>query len=198
MLTSQKYCIDESHGLSHSMDVLHYANEIFEIEKCRDFRLEKQEKIIYISAIIHDMCDKKYMNENDGLKNIEDFLQEKNTKDEIQTVKNIISTMSYSKVKKNGFPIFQDYQMAYHIVRESDLLSAYNFDRSMIYSMNKYGTNTEDAFFDTQKLFYSRMLKHVDDDLFITNTGKNIAIGLETTAIKRMNSWKEILDKKIL
>jgi HD superfamily phosphodiesterase len=198
MLTTQKYSIDESHGLSHSMDVLHYANEIFELEKCRDFRLEKQEKIIYVSAIIHDMCDKKYMNENDGLKNIEDFLQEKITKDEVQVVKQIVSTMSYSNVRKNGFPKMNDYQSAYHIVREADLLSAYNFDRSMIYSMNKYGTNAENAFLDTEKLFHTRMLKHIDDGLFITNTGKNIAIGLETVSIKRMNSWKEILDKDYL
>jgi HD superfamily phosphodiesterase len=198
MLTSQKYSIDESHGLSHSMDVLHYANEIFEHEKHTDFRLEKQEKIIYVSAIIHDMCDKKYMNENDGLINIEDFLQEKITKDEVRIVREIVSTMSYSKIKKIGFPKLQDHQMAYHIVREADLLSAYNFDRSMIYSMNVYGTNAENAFLDSEKLFHSRMLKHIDDDLFITNTGKNIAIKLETTAIERMNSWKEILRKNYL
>ena len=194
MLTTQKYCIDESHGLSHSMDVLHYANQIFEHEKNRDFRLEKQEKIIYVSAIIHDMCDKKYMNENDGLKNIEDFLQEKIAKDEVKMVKDIISTLSYSTVKKIGFPKFNDYQTAYHIVREADLLSAYNFDRGLIYSMNRDGTNAEDAFVETEKLFHSRMLKHNDDGLFITKTGKNIAIKLETTALLRMNSWREILD----
>jgi HD superfamily phosphodiesterase len=197
MLTSQKYCIDESHGLSHSMDVLHYANDIFEIEK-RSVCLEKYQKIIYVSAIIHDMCDKKYMNQDDGLRNIEDFLQEKITKDEVQIVREIVSTMSYSTVKKNGFPKLNNYQMAYHIVREADLLSAYNFDRSMIYSMNKYNTTVEDAFIDTEKLFHTRMLKHIDDGLFITNTGKNIAIGLETVAIKRMNSWKEFFDKDLL
>jgi hypothetical protein len=144
------------------------------------------------------MCDKKYMNENDGLINIEDFLQEKITKDDVQIVREIVSKMSYSKVKKFGFPKLQDHQMAYHIVREADLLSAYNFDRSMIYSMNVFGTNAENAFLDTEKLFHSRMLKHIDDDLFITNTGKNIAIKLETTAIERMNLWKVILSKNYL
>jgi hypothetical protein len=64
--------------------------------------------------------------------------------------------------------------------------------------MNVYGTNAENAFLDSEKLFHSRMLKHIDDDLFITNTGKNIAIKLETTAIERMNSWKEILRKNYL
>ena len=195
MLTTQKYGIDESHGLAHSMDVLHYANQIFELEKIRDFRLEKQEKIIYVSAIIHDMCDKKYMNENDGLKNIEEFLQEKITKDEIQIVKHIVSTMSYSKVKKNGFPKLNGYQSAYHIVREADLLSAYDFDRALIFSMSVHGTDVENAFLDTEKLFHSRMLRHIDDKLFITTTGRNIAYKLELDALSRMNSWKEILNK---
>ena len=45
MLTTQKYCIDESHGLAHSMDVLHYANQIFEHEKIGDFRLENRKKL---------------------------------------------------------------------------------------------------------------------------------------------------------
>ena len=197
MLTTQKYGIDESHGLSHSMDVLHYANQIFELEKCR-VCLEKQEKIIYVSAIIHDMCDKKYMNENDGLRNIEEFLQEKITEDEVQIVKQIVATISYSTIKKNGFPKLNDYQMAYHIVREADLLSAYNFDRAMIFSISVHGTDVENAFLNTEKLFHSRMLKHIDDGLFITNTGKEIAFGLETNAIKRMNSWKEIIDKDCL
>ena len=62
-------------------------------------------------------------------------IQEKITKDEIQIVKNIVAKMSYSTVKKNGFPKFNDYQSAYHIVREADLLSAYSFDRAMIFSM---------------------------------------------------------------
>ena len=95
------------------------------------------------------MCDKKYMNEYDGLQKIEEFLQEKIAEDEVKMVKDFISTLSYSTVKKVGFPKFNDYQTAYHIVREADLLSAYNFDRGLIYSMNKYGTNADDAFIET-------------------------------------------------
>ena len=40
----------------------------------------------------------------------------------------IITTMSYSTVKKNGFPSLNEYQLAYHIVREADLLAAYDID----------------------------------------------------------------------
>lgn len=194
MYTSKMNGIDESHGLSHSMDVLYYAKEIFENEKHNYKDLIKHERIIYVSAIVHDMCDKKYMNEMEGLKNIEDFLREKKVpNEEIDVIKKIVSTMSYSKVKKDGFPELKEYQSAYHIVRESDLLSAYNFDRAMIYSMNVHGSNTVKAFLDSEKLFHSRMFKHIDDDLFVTETGKKIAETLEVSATKRIDHWNEIL-----
>ena len=38
--------------------------------------LKEQEKVIYTAAILHDMCDKKYVNEDEGIRQIEDFLQE--------------------------------------------------------------------------------------------------------------------------
>ena len=52
--------IDESHGIKHSMDVLNYAHNIYKNEINNYPIIKKHERIIYISAIIHDMCDKKY------------------------------------------------------------------------------------------------------------------------------------------
>ena len=65
----------------------------------------------------------------------------------------------------------------------------------MIFSMSVHGTDVENAFLDTEKLFHSRMLRHIDDRLFITTTGRNIAYKLELDALSRLNSWKEILNK---
>ena len=76
LLASSKYNIDESHGLSHSMDVLNFAHNIYinELPDCPF--LKEQEKVIYTAAILHDMCDKKYVNEDEGIRQIEDFLQD--------------------------------------------------------------------------------------------------------------------------
>ena len=92
LLTSVKHKIDESHGLSHSMNTLLFANKIFEHEVIRKPELLEQERVIYVSALLHDMCDKKYMNENDGIRDIEDFLQYKLQPSEIDATKSIIST----------------------------------------------------------------------------------------------------------
>ena len=195
LLTTKKHGIDESHGLSHSMNVLHYANKIYENEIENFPILKNQEKLIYASAVLHDMCDKKYLDESSGLKEIEAFLQSENalTPTEINMSKQIMSTMSYSKVKQCGFPIMGGYQKAYHVVREADLLTAYDFDRCMIYQMNKNGGDLEDAFKNANELFENRVLRHNDDALFLFNYSKKESLVLHQLALQRINSWKKIL-----
>jgi len=202
LLTTKKYGIDESHGMSHSMNVLHFANNIYEAEIQNYPILETHERIIYVSAIIHDMCDKKYMDEDEGLYNIGCFLNDKIEPSEIDAVKRIVRTMSYSKVKKNGFPDLQEYQMAYHVVREADLLSAYDFDRCMLYNIhhNKHNKNSENieminAFSDAHELFHKRVFKHEDDSLLITDYSKAMHKELSLLAHTRINTWKKMIQK---
>jgi HD superfamily phosphodiesterase len=190
---TKKYCIDESHGIKHSMDVLNYAHEIYKSEIETNNFLKEQKDIIYISAIIHDLCDKKYVNETEGLEKINEFLNDKMDSVDITVVNEIISTMSYSKVKVNGFPNLGKYQLAYHIVREADLLTAYDFDRCMIYNMNKMNGNFEDAYKNSLELFEKRVFKHNDDQLFITNYSKELSKKLHIKAIGRINNWSKML-----
>lgn len=200
LIASKKHGIDESHGLSHSMNVLHYANKIFENEVINYPILKSHEKIIYVSVILHDMCDKKYMNEKDGIKEIEEFLQDNNALNptEINITKQIVATMSYSKVKVDGFPILGGYQKAYHVVREADLLTAYDFDRCMIYKMNKNEANVDDAFKDAEDLFSKRVLKHNDDGLFLFDYSKKESLILHNVALQRISSWKSLVNKSLL
>jgi len=198
LLASAKYNIDESHGISHSMNVLHFAREIYESELPKFPYLQQHERIIYASAILHDMCDKKYMNEIVGLLEIEDFLRPELEPYEINTTKKIISTMSYSTVKKNGFPNLGIYQRAYNIVREADLLAAYDFDRTMIYQIKRNNNNMEEAFINSSQLFENRVLKHMDDNLITTNYGITKAVLLQFQATKRMVAWKNLINKKLV
>jgi hypothetical protein len=191
--TATKYNIDESHGLTHSMDVLHNVNNIYELELPKYPYLKSQEKVIFISAILHDMCDKKYMNEYEGIRGIEELLKTKIEPSEIEMIKKIISTMSYSKVKQNGYPDLGEYQQAYHIVREADLLAGYNFDRCMIYNMLKNQGDIHDSFTNAYFLFQKRMFQHHNDNLFSTTYGMKQSIILHQDAIARINTWKQII-----
>lgn len=200
LITTSKYNIDESHGLNHAMNSLMFANKIYENEVIKNPDIEEHKNIIYVSSVLHDMCDKKYMKQEDGLKDISKFIQslEKNndkilSSKESKIVENIVSTMSYSYVKKNGFPDFGEYQFAYNIVREADLLCAYDFDRCMIYQMNKNKGNISDAFHDAVKLFDERMFRHMDDGLLLTNYARNNYQFLEHQSKNRIQHWKRIL-----
>ena len=83
--------------------------------------------------------------------------------------------------------------MAYHIVREADLLSAYDVDRSIIYNMNNVNPNFDISLSNALDLFDTRVLKHNEDGLFITDYSKKLSLVLETNAREKITLWREIL-----
>lgn len=195
LLTSRKYKIDESHDISHSMNVLHYAHNIFKTQSQINPTVLAHKNVIYLSAALHDMCDKKYMDEAHGIKAVNKHLDTITTKEENMAITQIIRTMSYSKVKKDGFPELGIYQSAYHIVREADLLSAYDFDRAIIYDMNVNCKNFEDSFEHAETLFENRVFKHNSDGLFTTEYAKLHYPVLHSQAVQRINTWKNIITR---
>jgi hypothetical protein len=195
LTTTLRYNIDESHGLSHSMNTLFYANRIFSSEVIIQPSIKDQERLIYVSAIMHDMCDKKYTDKTKELVNIENFLGESLKPFEVNATSNIISTMSYSYVKNNGFPNLGEYQTAYNIVREADLLTAYDFDRCMIYNIyNNPSNDLRMNFHNAKNLFTERVLMHNEHGLFFTDYAKKHSIFLHKKSLERMWFWKKILD----
>jgi hypothetical protein len=102
----------------------------------------------------------------------------------------IISTMSYSKVKRVGFPQLGDYQLAYHIVREADLLTAYDMKRSIIYNIIHEREEYEVALQTAVDLMGSRVLNYIPDDLFVTDYGKRRAKELHHQLLLDIESYK--------
>lgn len=200
LLMSKKYNIDESHNIIHSLNVLNYAHTIYnsEIYKPQNNYLRDHEKIIYISALLHDIADKKYINEEEGIEEINNFLIDKVKPNELNIIKQIISTMSYSTIKKNGMPDLGQYQLAFNIVRESDLLTAYDFDRCIIYNLKKKEEDIVDAYNDAKNLFQNRVLNYIDDELFITDYSKKEADELHLKALVRINSFHRLIFNECL
>jgi hypothetical protein len=193
--TTKNKQIDESHGVSHAMNVLLNSHKIYQTEVLKHACLNNHERVIYSAAILHDMCDKKYMNEEEGILELNRvFEHDKSLSDsEIHIVKTIIRTMSYSKVKQNGFPDLGEYQCAYHIVREADLLAAYDFDRAMIYHMYQKEVSIDNAFENSMKIFQSRIFKHETDGLLLTDYSKQQHPILLEAAKQRIQHWNTLL-----
>ena len=192
MKICELYKIDESHGIKHSMEVYTFVKKIYKKEVLNNTYLKNQEMIIYLSAIGHDMCDKKYVDEKESIimykKHLSKFI---NIKD-LEIIGKIIETMSYSKVKINGYPNMNEYNLAYHIVREADLLSAYDIDRCIIYEMYKNNCDYSTALNKAFTLFDNRVFKMIEDNLFITTYSKKKSIKLHNKALNRVNSLKEL------
>jgi HD superfamily phosphodiesterase len=193
METTQRFHIDESHALKHSLEVFHYANEIYTHQVNLYPFLEKQKEIIFTSAILHDMCDKKYMDQENGIAMIKHHMKEVMTEEDLTIVGNIISTMSYSTVKKNGYPELGEYQLAYHIVREADLLAAYDLDRCIIYSLICEKLEYSEALKRVIEITNQRILTYRSDKLFITNYSKLLSLQLHRKALKNVKLLEKLL-----
>ena len=61
LMISKNYNIDESHDISYSVDVLHFANGkyIYERQVYIFPTIKECKNVIQICALLHDMCDKK-------------------------------------------------------------------------------------------------------------------------------------------
>ena len=169
ILASKIYSIDESHALKHSMDVFHTTNKIYNSEVKKFPYLETHREIIYSAAILHDMCDKKYMSQEHGVDNMKKYMCDFMTETDLDISSKIISSMSYSTVKKYGYPDLKEYQLAYNIVREADLLTSYDVDRCIIYGMMVENLNYDESVKRAISLFDNRTLKYRSDNLFTTD-----------------------------
>ena len=193
---SARHNIDESHSLGHSMRVFQFASIIAREESrwvSNSTIFVNHMPIIQAAAILHDTCDKKYRNEEEGLLEVGKLLRTQMPEEQVKATTDIIRHMSYSKVKKFGMPDLGEYQPAFHCVREADLLDAYDFDRSMIYHMMSNDTELKKSYENACALFESRVLKHADDGLLLTRYAKKEHPILSRTAIIRMHHWRREL-----
>ena len=191
--TSQLYNIDESHALKHSMEVYQFAKQIYDSEVIINSYLEKHKEIIYMAAIGHDMCDKKYMDEKEGIVRYQKYLSGYMSSSDLEIVGKIIGSMSYSKVKANGYPDLGEYQLAYHIVREADLLAGYDIDRCIIYTMYRDNCDYNKALEEALNLFDYRVFRMRQDRLFKTKYSRKKSLKLHKKAKKSVETLSEIL-----
>lgn len=201
---ASKHNIDESHSLGHSMRVFQFAEQIAREEMLflrknegptasGIANLVEQHPVIQAASILHDTCDKKYRNEGEGLLEVRNLLTPIMPIDQVTATLGIIEHMSYSKVKKNGMPNLGEFQTAFNIVREADLMDAYDFDRSMIYHMHRGGSSVEESYINAHNLFETRVLKHAQDGLLSTQYAIRHHQPFSQNAIARMHHWQNVL-----
>lgn len=187
-MTCAKWNIDESHGLKHSYGIVWWAEKL--MADCSDISDDERSMIIYAAAL-HDMCDSKYRNVDDACSEIHDWLTLQGWSEPmIDALISIITTMSYSKLKKMNvscskivYPNHGPWQRAYHIVRHADLLEAYKVVRCYLYSMHRCpGLSEDELWLETQKIFDTRVFKYVSDGWIFLDSALKYVPELEAEA----------------
>jgi hypothetical protein len=168
---SVRYNVDESHSMKHSMEVLSFTIESYQHHVTRNPQLANQQRVLYAVAVVHDMCDKKYVTEEVGLRDIYPYLHMHFTPEEFTILCRIITTMSYSRVRTYGYPELYEWQLVYHIVREADLLASYDLDRCILYGIYRENLPYSEALLRSKVLFHNRVLRYIADGMFLTEYG---------------------------
>ena len=91
-----------------------------------------------------------------------------------------------------GFPDLKEFQLSYNIVREADLLCAYDLDRAIIYSIIHNNQSFSQALNNTIDLYYERMDNHIKDNLFKTDYGLSTAQILHNESNQRIEELKQL------
>lgn len=167
----KKFNIDESHGIKHSERVVQLINILL-----KDSQIditEEQRHMAIMAAALHDLCDHKYVDESVGSALIKTWLiDEQLWKTNVaDSLISIITTMSYSKLKKeidlNGRPVFPDHgkwQISYELARHADLLESYVVARCVIYNKHIHPDWKEDDHWQrARELFNDRVFTYVKD-----------------------------------
>jgi hypothetical protein len=191
--TCVTYNIDDSHDLRHSLEVLGWSDQI----KNNSSRVltHKEAQIIHLSCLLHDMCDKKYMDEAIGLERIKKFLKDELEVEEdvLEAVVFIISTMSYSKVIKQGYPQFnmnyKELEYCYHVVRNSDLLCSYDPERCINYQI-RCGGSRKEGIKKMLGLFDNRVLMLLENNYINLEEAKPHALQLHNKALLEVEKYK--------
>jgi len=180
----QRYSIDESHGLKHAIGTMKRADDI--LSQLEDVS-EDERKIALYAAALHDTCDHKYTDVEEASRQIREWLLKQGWSImHADAVIEIITTMSYSKIKKMmGYPDHGPWQRAYHVARHADLLESFIVARCVLYDRQIHPERTEDAhWLRAEELFRDRVFTYVSEGwIFIPEALKEVP-RLEAEAIR--------------
>lgn len=156
--------IDASHDEHHMARVARMTERLNVV--CGREIGQDEKDVMILAAFTHDLCDHKYTDVSSGLAYIMNWLKSQPiTEDQRQAVYRIISTMSYSKVKKYGYPSdLGKWTLAYHHTRIADLIDAYDINRCYLYQTHKHPDMEEkDKWRAVIEVFETRVLKQKDE-----------------------------------
>ncbi|KAJ3443840.1 putative superfamily hydrolase [Anaeramoeba flamelloides] len=179
----EEYCkqgyeeYDCSHDYEHCNRVRNHCLKIgssYEDPIIEGMDKQKGFLILEISSLVHDLIDHKYGSVEQQTKKLEEFLNQRITKPEIEAIMTLINNISYSKQIKEKVPTnLGKLELARCILRDADrldALGAMGVGRVFIYSTTR---NPLTALKEARKHFDDKLFKL--NNLIVTEPAKKIA-----------------------
>jgi HD superfamily phosphodiesterase len=192
--TIAEYQMDDSHGLTHFINVTKYASIILNEYRCREIipGLTKaaETTLILDAAFVHDLIDKKYMDEAEGVARLRQFLDSIDYHPgHINYIITIITSMSFSKRHARmiaGLPAIEPgpVALATAIVADADQLDAYDLRRIVAFQYSAHGrsvTSTQERRNWIKTIIVNRVLLY-RDKYMSTEIARRLAAPLHETA----------------
>jgi exopolyphosphatase/pppGpp-phosphohydrolase len=160
------YEIDESHGVKHAKGTAARAQQIL---KTLELVSPDEQRMAVYAAALHDTCDHKYTDVEEASGKIKEWLISTGwSKEDTDALIGIITTMSYSQLKKKNSPglepIYPDHgkwSRAYHVARSADILESYIVARCILYDRHISPTKTEEEHWQrAEELFEERVFRY--------------------------------------
>jgi exopolyphosphatase/pppGpp-phosphohydrolase len=197
------YGIDESHGVKHAKGTAARAQQI--LQTLELVSPEERRMAVYAAAL-HDTCDHKYADVEEASGKIKEWLISVGwSKNDSEALIGIITTMSYSQLKKKNSPglepIYPDHgkwSRAYHVARSADILESYIVARCILYDRHISPTKTEDEHWQrAEELFKERVFRYRLERWLMIPEAVRQSIELEEVAkhclSNRSLEWPELV-----
>lgn len=188
---------DSSHDLQHFVNVYNYtdllidAEENFDIKGLEDYGDEslnqkRTRKILLHAAFLHDVIDRKYVNEQSSIDDMyREFSERGYPMEDLATILLLIINMSFSKRKarrlkgKSDFKITKNswwLQRSLEILCDADMLDAYRPERVVTYQNTKHPNDVLKIDKWCKTIFVKRILAYLPENYITTETARKLAV----------------------
>lgn len=183
----KEYNFDSSHDMEHFVNVFYYVSylisqgERYSLPWCGDHPdgKKRSRRIVLQAAFLHDLIDRKYVDEKDAIIRLRrEFIDQNYPDADMIDVIDIITHMSFSKRKERrnqGKEDFKSKSDALAIVCDADILDAYRPERVIAYQNSKYPNDPETARKWSKTILVKRVLRYLPENYLFTATARKIA-----------------------
>lgn len=181
--TIKKHGIDASHGKEHLARVGQWCSVLWpRVQPLTDLQPEVELATLLLAAWVHDLIDKKYMDEQEGLCYLQAELSRlQYTPTQIECISFIITHMSWStrgKRKKQGLPGVPEsrWKKATEFIADCDMLDGYNPWRCKEYTEHhlNLSPNNPACIAARRQVMEGRVLKYLTEELH-TDAAREVA-----------------------